>query len=98
MAIFHLKMSPVKRSKGQSAVASGAYICGLKVCDQRTGQTHDYTRRSGVIAISERPVGWKGSVDEFLRAMEMREGRKNSIPGRSVVLALPFPTTNKKTG
>ncbi|MEQ4734655.1 MobA/MobL family protein, partial [Providencia rettgeri] len=50
MAIYHLSMKIISRSKGYSAVASAAYRAGEKILDERTGLTHDYTRKRGVSA------------------------------------------------
>ena len=48
MAIYHLSMKIISRSSGYSAVASAAYRSGSLMLDERTGLTHDYTRKSGV--------------------------------------------------
>ncbi|MCV4594285.1 mobilization protein, partial [Escherichia coli] len=42
MAIYHLSMKILSRSKGYSAVASAAYRAGEKILDERTGVIHDY--------------------------------------------------------
>ncbi len=47
MAIYHLSMKIISRSSGYSAVASAAYRSGSLMLDERTGLTHDYTRKSG---------------------------------------------------
>ena len=54
MAIYHLSVKVVSRSKGQSAVASAAYRSGDALTDEREGRTHDYTRRRGVEAANQR--------------------------------------------
>jgi hypothetical protein len=38
----------VNRSSGRTAVASSAYRSGEKLKDERTGLTHDFTRKDGV--------------------------------------------------
>ena len=48
MAIYHLSMKIISRNSGYSAVASAAYRSGSLMLDERTGLTHDYTRKSGV--------------------------------------------------
>ena len=44
MAIYHLSMQIISRSKGQSAVAAAAYRSGEKLIDERTGETKFYKR------------------------------------------------------
>lgn len=48
MAIFHLSVKPVQRSKGRSATAAAAYRAAAKIADARTGELHDYTRKRGL--------------------------------------------------
>ena len=48
MAIYHLRVKFVKRSQGKSAVAASAYRSGTKITDERTGDTHDYTRKRDI--------------------------------------------------
>lgn len=49
MAIFHLSIKIVSRSKGKSAVAASAYRAGEKLTEMETGYVHDYTRKGSVI-------------------------------------------------
>ena len=49
MALFHLNVTQIKRSKGQSAIAAAAYRAGEKLYSEYYGETSDYTRKSGVI-------------------------------------------------
>lgn len=46
MAIYHLSMKIISRNSGYSAVASAAYRSGSLMLDERTGLTHDYTRKA----------------------------------------------------
>ena len=48
MALFHLQTDLIGRSKGHSAIAAAAYRAGVRLFDERTGEVHDYGRRSGV--------------------------------------------------
>ncbi|HQB65469.1 MAG TPA: MobA/MobL family protein, partial [Fibrobacteraceae bacterium] len=48
MAIYHCSTKTVNRSSGRTAVASSAYRAGEKLEDERTGLTHDFTRKEGV--------------------------------------------------
>ena len=47
MALFHLSVTQVKRSAGQSAIASAAYRAGERLYSERYGEYSDYTRKGG---------------------------------------------------
>ena len=49
MALFHLNVKQIKRSKGQSAIASAAYRAGEKLSSEYYGEIADYTHKGGVI-------------------------------------------------
>ena len=49
MALFHLNVTQIKRSKGQSAIAAAAYRAGEKLYSEYYGETSDYTHKGGVI-------------------------------------------------
>lgn len=49
VALYHFSVKQIRRSAGQSAVASAAYRAGEKLVCTRYGETHDYTRKRGVI-------------------------------------------------
>lgn len=49
MALYHFSVKQVSRGKGQTVVNSAAYISGQKLYNDYYGQTHDYTKKSGVI-------------------------------------------------
>ncbi len=49
MALFHLSVTQIKRSQGQSAIASAAYRAGEKLYSEYYGEASDYTNKGGVI-------------------------------------------------
>lgn len=49
MALFHLSVTQIKRSQGQSAIASAAYRAGEKLYSEYYGEVSDYTNKGGVI-------------------------------------------------
>ena len=49
MALFHLNVKQIKRSKGQSAIAAAAYRAGEKLYSEYYGEISDYTKKHGVI-------------------------------------------------
>ncbi len=103
MAIYHLSTKPVSRSIGRSAVASIAYRAGIEITDERTGKTHDYTKRSGVVETSlHMPQDFTGrkmqGVEraELWNMAEQKETRKNSRTAREIVVNLPHELTEKE--
>ena len=105
MAIHHLDVSIISRGKGHSVIAAAAYRAGLRLIDERTGEVHDYTRRSGVDgAPILAPAGaepWTQDRSTLWNAAEKAERRRDAQLARSWVLALPReldPATNKRLG
>ena len=49
MSLFHLNVTQIKRSKGQSAIAAAAYRAGEKLYSEYYGENSDYTNKGGVI-------------------------------------------------
>lgn len=93
MAIYHLSVKTVSRSAGRSATAAAAYRAGVEIADVRTGEVHDYTRRSGVesatlVLPSVVPL-WAADRAALWNAAEQAETRKNSTVAREFEVALP---------
>ena len=49
MAEYHLTTKHISRSSGRSSTAAASYRAGVAIYDERTGLTHDYSKRNGVI-------------------------------------------------
>jgi len=93
MASSTCSIKPVKRSVGRSATAAAAYRAGAKIEDQRTGEVHDYTRKSGVVsatvlAPADAPA-WAHDRDALWNAAEASENRRNSQVAREFLVGLP---------
>lgn len=93
MAIYHLSVKIHSRSAGMSAVAGAAYRAGAEFADERTGEVHDYTRRSAVdhteiLAPDDAPA-WVQDRARLWNQVESAETRKNSQVAREIVVALP---------
>ena len=90
MAIYHCSTKTVNRSSGRTAVASMAYRAGEKLKDERTGLTHDFTRKDGV-AHSEIISNLDIQIDrsELWNLAEKSENRKDARTAREWVIALP---------
>jgi hypothetical protein len=93
VALYHLSVKTVSRSTGRSAVAAAAYRSGERLTNERDGQTHDFTRRSGVVSsFVVAPAGAEGWAQDratLWNRAETAENRKNSTVAREYELALP---------
>ena len=90
MAIYHCTTKTVNRSSGRTAIASMAYRAGEKLKDERTGLTHDFTKKDGVVhteILSNLDIEIKRS--ELWNLAEKSENRKDARTAREWVIALP---------
>ena len=98
MADYRFSAKVIKRSNGQSAVASSAYRSATRLCDERTGQTCDYSRKSGVIhsevMAPEATPDWMHDRAQLWNAVEAVERRKDAQLAREVQLSLPHELTD----
>lgn len=94
MAIYHCTTKTVNRSSGRTAVASMAYRAGEKLEDERTGLTHDFTRKDGV-AHTEIISNLDIAIDrsQLWNLAEQSENRKDARTAREWVIALPDELT-----
>ena len=81
------------RSQGKSAVASDAYREGKKITDERTGEVHDYSKKSDVIESltitpSYAPESFSDSA-HLWNEVEKIEKRKDAQLFREVEVSLP---------
>ena len=93
MAIYHLRVKYVQRSKGKSAVAASAYRSGEKIVDERSGKTHDYTRKrdieqTGVMLPDHMPVSMQDR-SVLWNALETGISHPRGQPAFEVEVALP---------
>ncbi|MFA2899203.1 MobA/MobL family protein [Acinetobacter pittii] len=90
MAIYHCSTKTVNRSSGRTAVASMAYRAGEKLTDERTGLTHDFTRKEGVV-YTEILSNLDTELDrsKVWNLAEKSENRKDARTAREWVIALP---------
>ena len=100
MAIYHCSASIISRSKGQSSVASAAYRAGERLVDERTGEIHDYSRKTDV-SYSEifAPKGapdWVHDREVLWNKVEAAEKRKDSQLSREFTVALPRELTKEQ--
>lgn len=98
MAIFHMSVKVIQRSKGRSAVAAAAYRASEKITDERTGQEYDYTRKGKPVGtpVIITPDGSKISRAELWNMAEQSEKRKDATTAREYELALPCELTTEQ--
>ena len=86
----------VSRKAGQSAIAAAAYRTGERLFDVRGEETHDYTRRYGVLTtgliLPDGAPAW--SREELWNAAEGAEKRKDARIARKIEMALPADATD----
>lgn len=84
---FSPSLGVKQRSKGASAIAASAYRACIKLTDERTGITHDYTKKSGHVKTFT--IGPFDDINELWQAAEKSETRKNSVVARELITPLP---------
>ena len=94
MAIYHATTKPISRSSGRSATASAAYRAGVEIKDERTGLTHDYSKRDGVAMAFTFKVDSDGKTErldrnELWNKAELAENRKDARTAREWIVAIP---------
>lgn len=95
MRNYELHASPkqVQRSGGRSSVAAAAYRSSERLHDERTGDTHDYTRKQGVelcrIYLPDNAPDWAHDREKLWNAAEFKENRKNSMTAREYEIGFP---------
>lgn len=94
MAIFHLDISTVRRSRGRSIVQLVAYITGTKLTDHRTGKTHRRSSKDDHILVG----GFGPSLDPeaLWNRAEEAERRKDAVVGRHMIVALPHDVSHRE--
>ena len=94
MAIYHLFAGVISRGEGHSVVAAAAYRSAKRLVDARTGEVHDYSKRSGVdhakIITPPGAPAWCTDREELWNRVEAAERRKDSQLARQIDLALPI--------
>ena len=88
MDFCHIPVKIVKRSEGRSAVEAAAYRSGTKLTNEWDGQTHDYTRKRGVVhtEIMLRPMprqSFKTAPLSGTAWSRLRKQRTASLPATS---------------
>jgi len=97
VALYHLSIKIISRGKGKSAVAAAAYRAGERITNEYNGDTHDYTRKRGIvhteILLPEHAPSEYVDRAILWNAVEKIEGAKNSQLAREIQLDLPRELT-----
>jgi len=94
MAIYHFHAQVISRSAGRSSVAAGAYRAAEKYIDERTGLSHDFTKKSHdvfykTILTPENSPEWMKDRETLWNRVEQVERRKDAQLSREFNIALP---------
>jgi Ti-type conjugative transfer relaxase TraA len=77
VALYSASAMVISRSGGKSAVAAAAYRSASILHDERTGETHDYRQKMGVlhseIVLPETAPAWAQERERLWNAAEIRE-------------------------
>ena len=93
MNFFHLNCRVVGKAKGKSSVAASAYISAEKIYNERTGITHDYSKKndviySDVVLCNNAPAEFKNR-SVLWNAVEKKEKSSDARYARQFDLAIP---------
>ncbi len=93
MAIYHFHAQVINRSQGRSASAAAAYRSGTALTDERTGLTHDFTKKNDIIdrtiLLPEEAPAIFRDRETLWNAVEAAEKRKDAQTAREINIALP---------
>ena len=94
MSIYHFFAKPIQRSNGRSSTAAAAYISCSRILDQRTGEVHDYRKKSGLCGSEViLPGGTTTCRDELWNRVESKHSRGDAVVAREFEIALPHELT-----
>ena len=93
MASYVCRVQTIQRSAGRSAVAAAAYRSGQALTDERLAMDFDFAAKEGVehaeiLAPASAPVTFLDR-QALWNAAEKSERRKDAVPAREILLALP---------
>jgi len=93
MVSFLCQVQTIQRSEGRSSVAAAAYRSGQRLVDERLAMEFDFSGKAGVeFAEVLTPEGAAAGYKDRQRlwnAAERAEVRKDGVPAREILLALP---------
>lgn len=97
-----MSVKNVSRSSGRSVCAAAAYQAAAYIHDRRTGLTHDYRRKQGVVSVDvvlpNRAPEWASNSTQLWNAAERAEKRRDACVAREYEIALPDELSNAERG
>ena len=100
MAQYHFHVTQIKRSAGQSAIASAAYRAGERLYSDYYGEWSDYTRKGGVlhseILLPENAPAAYADRQTLWNAVEQKEKHKKAQLAYSFDIALQNELTEEE--
>lgn len=101
MAIYHLEGKVISRSQGRSSVAASAYRAAERLIDERTGLTHDFTKKEpdlihAEILLPKDAPEWMQNREKLWNHVEQIENRKDAQLAREFNIALPKELTHEQ--
>ena len=97
MASFLCQVQTIQRSAGRSVVAAAAYRSGDRLVDERLAMEFDFAAKDGIehaeiLAPAGAPPAFRDR-EVLWNAAEAQESRKDAVPARELLLALPHELT-----
>jgi len=93
MASFLCQVQTIQRSEGRSSVAAAAYRSGQRLIDARLAMEFDFSAKGGVefaeVLTPDGAPAEYGDRQVLWNAAEKAEVRKDGVPAREILLALP---------
>lgn len=102
MAIYHLQVKNISK-KTRSSVASSAYRSGVKLTDEATNRTYDFSKKSGVLRSHTVIKNDKGEFVKFDRSTlwntaESAEKRIDGRTAKEIIIAIPHELMTLENG
>jgi hypothetical protein len=93
VASYVCQVQTIQRAAGRSTVAAAAYRAGQSLTDERLAMEFDFAGKAGVeyseiLAPEGAPAAFK-TREVLWNAAEKSERRKDAVPAREILLALP---------
>lgn len=93
MAIYHLQVKNISK-KTRSSVASSAYRAGVKLTDEATDKTYDFSKKSGVLRSNVLIKNKQGEITNIDRSTlwntaEQSEKRIDGRTAKEIIIAIP---------
>lgn len=102
MAIYHLQVKNISK-KTRSSVASSAYRAGVKLTDETTNRTYDFSKKSGVLRSNVLIKNEKGEITNVKRSLlwntaELAEKRIDGRTAKEIIIAIPHELMTLENG